>query len=170
MELTDAFTTDIPCTYCPHCGERFLRAEDLEVHRERHRPISPRVTGSVNCPKGCMRWLVPDAAETQTHLALCDGSPPLDGLRLAMKKRWFCPEHGFGTNGPRSWGKHKAEHHGGKDPVRFEKSRLAEPEGEEAVEHALKLIKMERNRLGLEIERLDAAIKILERRKERTQS
>jgi len=171
MELAEAaFFTDIPSVYCPHCAERFLRAEDLEVHRERHRPVPPRVTGSRNCPKGCMRWLVPGTAETQAHLALCDGSPPLNGLRCAMKTRWFCHEHGYGTNGPRGWGKHKADYHGGRDPVRLEKNPLKAMESDEAVDHAIELIRAEKGRLGLEIGRLDAAIKILERRKERDQS
>lgn len=166
MEI-DPFHADIPAVHCPNCGEKYLRPEDLEVHRERHRPVLPRKLGSVACPKGCKRWLVPDTAETQIHLALCDGAPPLDGLSNAMNKKWFCPEHGFGTDGPRAWGVHKRDHHDGQDPVRVDK-RLKEPEGKEAVVAALKLLRTERVRLRKEkarvnadLERVESALKCL---------
>lgn len=165
----DPFYVDIPCVHCPNCGERYLRPEDLEVHRERHRPISIRVTGSVNCPKGCRRWLVPETAETQTHLALCDGSPPLNGMRYAMKRKWFCSQHNFGTDGPKPWGWHKKEYHNGLDPNDpRKKKRLEEPVGKEAVDKAVALIETERARLVAErskideeVQRLEAALKVL---------
>jgi len=168
--MEDPLHADIPAVHCPHCGEKFLRAEDLEVHRERHRLIAPRTEGSVNCSKGCKRWLVPGTAETQIHLALCDGLPPLNGFRSSMKKKWFCLEHGYGTDSGRGWGKHKQDYHGGADPLRPWKSALQVPMGPEVVDQAIALIKVERARHALEIERLDTAIKILERRKERDQS
>lgn len=166
MEI-DPFLVDIPAVHCPNCGEKYLRREDLEVHRERHRPISPRMAGSVTCPKGCKRWLVPDTPETQIHLALCDGSLPIDGRSDYMDKKWFCPEHQFGTDGPRAWGVHKRDHHNGQDPVRVDK-RLKEPEGPEAVRAAIKLLKSERGRLAKErvrverdLSRVESAIKCL---------
>jgi hypothetical protein len=167
MEI-DPFFADIPAVHCPNCGERFLRPEDLEVHRERHRPIPSKLKGSSRCPKGCGRCLVPDAAETQTHLVLCDGSPPLNGIPYAMKRKWYCAEHNFGTDGPKPWGWHKQEYHGGQDPHKPAKKMPEEPVGEEAVNKAIGLLEAERERLVVEnaktqteIQRLDAALKVL---------
>lgn len=160
--MEDPFYADIPAVHCPNCGERYLRPEDLEVHRERHRPVSPRVTGSANCPKGCRRWLVPDTAETQTHLALCDGSSPLNGLSRAMDKRWFCKEHGFGTDGPKHWGIHLKEHHGGQDPTKPARKKPEDPNDKVGVERAVQVLREERKRLAQDLERVDSALKILE--------
>lgn len=161
---SDPFFADIPVVHCPHCGERYLRPEDLEVHRERHRPVPKRVTGSANCPKGCKRWLLPDTPEAHAHLSLCDGSLPIDGLPKAMKKRWFCEEHSYGTNGPKTWGLHKKEHHGGKDPlegVKRIRNIMPVPTSADGIEQAIAIMTAEKKRLLAEAERMDAGIKAL---------
>jgi hypothetical protein len=88
-----------------------------------------------------------------------------------MKKKWFCPEHQFGTNGPRGWGAHKLEHHNGQDPIATVKG-LKEPEGREAIGQAVSLLRKERYRMRIQstkltsdLERLESAIRILARRK-----
>lgn len=164
MEI-DPFVADIPAVHCPHCGEKYLRPEDLEVHRERHRPVAKRVAGSANCPKGCRRWLMPDTPESHAHLALCDGSPPIDGLSKAMKNRWFCEEHKFGTNGPKMWGLHKKEHHDGKDPmagVKRIRNIMPVPDNKDGIQQAIAVLTAEKQRLLAEAERMDAGIRALE--------
>jgi hypothetical protein len=91
-----------------------------------------------------------------------------------MKAKWFCAEHNFGTNGPKPWGWHKKEYHGGQDPLKPRPKRPEEPVGKEAVEKAVELLKGEREKLSIdsariqrEIERLDAAIKVLEAKAEK---
>jgi hypothetical protein len=165
MEI-DPFYVDIPCVHCPNCGERYLRPEDLEVHRERHRPVLTRGLGAAYCPKGCRRWLVPDTADTQAHLALCDGAPPLNGHPMAIDKKWVCQEHNFGTDGPKVWGIHVMEHHAGVDP---RPPKEPPPVGPAAVIKSIALLRSEKERvkveiarLGQDVERVDSAIKILE--------
>lgn len=164
MEM-DPFFEDIPGVHCPKCGEKYLRPEDLEVHRERHRPVHKRMTGSANCPKGCKRWLVPDTPEARVHVALCDGSTPLDGLSKAMNMRWFCEEHGFGTNGPKPWGIHVKEHHSGADPLAGQKrvrNIMPLPVDKDAVQHAIDMLEAEKKRLLSEAARMEAGIKALQ--------
>jgi hypothetical protein len=88
-----------------------------------------------------------------------------------MKRKWYCAEHNFGTDGPKPWGWHKKEYHGGQDPGRPVKKLVEEPVGKEAVDKAVDLIKTEHARLvaerakmGEEIERLEAALKVLDRK------
>lgn len=169
MEI-DPFYVDIPCVHCPYCGERYQRAEDLEVHRERHQPIPSKEKGSSRCLKGCGRCLMPDTAAAQAHLALCDGSPPLNGIFRAMGKKWFCQAHGYGTDGPKMWGIHVKEHHEGVDPRKPFRKQLREPKEPEAVAHAVELLRAEQHKMrqeilvkGQDIERLESAIKILEK-------
>lgn len=85
-----------------------------------------------------------------------------------MKRKWYCAEHNFGTDGPKPWGWHKQEYHGGQDPHKPAKKLPEEPVGEDAVNQAITLIEGERERLMMEIakiqqevQRMDAAIKIL---------
>lgn len=103
-----ALEADVPTLRCPSCGESFQRQEDLDRHRERHRPVMEKAEGTVQCPKGCGRWLAPNHPDTLSHIALCDGLEPIP---MAKRGRWTCEEHGFTTNGPKPWGLHKKEFH-----------------------------------------------------------
>lgn len=150
-----ALEAELPTLKCPTCtdSEKFYRQEDLNRHRERHRPLVERTPESVKCPKKCGRWLVPSMDDTTSHIALCDGLKPLVDKTRAQKKPWFCDEHGYETSGPKAWGMHKKEFHGGEDP------RPIKVVGN--VEQAVDLLKKKRSALMQEIERIDSAIKIL---------
>lgn len=153
LPTSDPFAADIPAVICPICGETYQRQQELDSHRERHRPVVKRTPQSIRCPKGCNRWLPPKDGDTESHITLCDGGAPIPDDSEARRREWYCREHNFGTDGPKPWGLHKKEFHNGEDPVPKPVKRN--------VSHAVDLLKQEKMRLLKEVERVDAAIKIL---------
>lgn len=153
----DILATDVPTAHCPTCGETFLRPEDLPVHVERHRPVPKgEIENGVRCPRGCGRWLDPEDPEKHVHEALCDGSPPLKHTKGAYK--WWCPEHRFGTDGPKVWGWHKKEHHEGKDPAKDKDACVSG----DVVDKAISILRAEKSRLEKDLRRVDAALRAVE--------
>jgi hypothetical protein len=154
----DVMAGTIRSSTCPKCGETFQRPQDRDVHLERHRP-APQLSkedreGMVHCPKGCGRWLVPSEADTEAHAMLCDGARPILDKREKIAYRWWCEAHGFGTDGPKAWGQHKREHHGGNEPVK----KANEPRRKEGVEEIMRLLRAEAVRVEGEIARQQMAL------------
>lgn len=170
----DPFAPRLKSSACAKCGEKFMRPEDRNVHQERHRPApdlpKEERVGKVHCPKGCGRWMEPESADSHAHIALCDGAEPISPDRTNPSAyRWWCEEHQFGTNGPRPWGDHKKEHHGGGEPVGKISQEVRKKKQENVIPEVVKTLRGELGRLGIErvkIEmeetRICAAIKALE--------
>lgn len=169
----DPFDQSLRSIPCPRCGETFMREEDLHVHLERHRP-SPELSkedreGKVHCPKGCGRWVVESDPDLAAHIELCDGSPPITAKVTKSAYRWWCEEHGFGTNGPKPWGVHKREHHEGKQPAAHVEKKPKEEvmaQVKRLLHGELSRLEVEKGKISAEMIRIQAAIKNLDSKSE----